>query len=149
MCDWRRRVNREAMDARLIQYTGAEFAERATEVTDRVRQELDGYFAGLCREFSIPLFMAGTPFQMKVWEALREVQYGHTETYLQLARRIHQPGAVRAVAAANAANPLAILVPCHRIVGNGGTLTGYSGGIEAKRILLALERNHEKGRRLF
>lgn len=149
LCDWRRRVNRQAVETRLIRNTGAVFAEQPSEVTNLAMKELEEYFSGQRRMFTIPLFMAGTPFQIQVWKALQEVPFGHTENYRQLARRIHQPQAVRAVAAANAANSLAILVPCHRIIGSGGALTGYSGGLEAKRILLALEGEQMPERLLF
>ena len=149
LCDWRRRVNRGAVDARIIRYTGARFVERPSEVTSLAIAEIEGYFSGQRQSFNVPLYMAGTPFQILVWEALMDVQYGHTESYLQLARRIHHPEAVRAVAASNAANPLVILVPCHRIIGKNGALTGYSGGTEAKRLLLSLERDHTKEMWLF
>lgn len=149
LCDWFRRVKREAVEARINRFTGAQFAEKPSEVTSLARSQLDGYFSGLRQHFSVPLYMAGTPFQKMVWEALLEVPYGHTESYLQLAQRIRHPGAVRAVAAANAANPLAILVPCHRIIAKNGALTGYSGGTEAKRLLLSLERDHTKEGWLF
>jgi methylated-DNA-[protein]-cysteine S-methyltransferase len=104
------------------------------------QRELEEYFAGERRDFSIPLAATGTPFQMQVWEALRAIPYGETISYGELARRIGNPKAVRAVGLANGRNPISIIVPCHRVIGANGTLTGYGGGLERKRFLLAFER---------
>ncbi len=106
------------------------------------RAQLDAYFAGDLRAFDVPLAVAGTPFQRAVWAALCEVPYGTTTTYGALAARLGRPAAARAVGAANGRNPISILVPCHRVVGASGALTGYAGGVERKRWLLA----HEAGR---
>ena len=103
------------------------------------QRELEEYFAGERREFSLALAPAGTPFQSRVWQALRAIPYGETISYGELARRIGNPRAVRAVGLANGRNPLAIIVPCHRVIGANGTLTGYGGGLERKQFLLALE----------
>ena len=103
------------------------------------QRELEEYFEGERREFSLALEPAGTPFQMRVWQALRAIPYGETISYGELARRIGQPRAVRAVGLANGRNPISIIVPCHRVIGANGTLTGYGGGLERKRFLLALE----------
>ena len=103
------------------------------------RRELEEYFAGDRREFSLALEPVGTPFQMRVWQALQTIPYGETISYGELARRIGNPGAVRAVGLANGRNPLSIIVPCHRVIGADGSLTGYGGGLERKRFLLALE----------
>ena len=108
------------------------------------RCELEAYFAGERREFSLALAPAGTPFQQRVWQALREIPYGATISYGELARRIGQPRAVRAVGLANGRNPLSIIVPCHRVIGADGTLTGYGGGLARKRFLLALESGAER-----
>jgi methylated-DNA-[protein]-cysteine S-methyltransferase len=104
------------------------------------RRQLAGYFAGRRRAFALSLAPAGTPFQRAVWRALGEIPYGTTLSYAELARRIGRPGASRAVGAANGDNPLAIVIPCHRLVGSRGQLTGYGGGLSAKRALLDLER---------
>lgn len=104
-----------------------------------VREQLGAYFAGDRRAFDLPVRPAGTPFQQAVWQALLDVPYGATVSYGALAQRLGQPGAVRAVGAANGRNPVSIVVPCHRVVGADGALTGYGGGIENKRRLLALE----------
>lgn len=104
-----------------------------------LRTALDAYFAGRGTRFDVPLAPAGTAFQQAVWKALRDIPYGATASYAEIARRIGRPRAVRAVGAANARNPIAIIVPCHRVIGADGTLTGYAGGLERKRALLALE----------
>jgi methylated-DNA-[protein]-cysteine S-methyltransferase len=105
-----------------------------------VRKELDAYFAGRLRVFKTPLAFQGTPFQHQVWTALCGIPYGETISYLELAKRIGNPNAVRAVGLANGANPIAIIVPCHRVIGANGSLTGYGGGLPIKKALLALER---------
>lgn len=105
----------------------------------RARLQLDEYFAGRRRAFDLPLAPQGTPFQREVWFALADIPYGQTRTYAQLATRLGRPTASRAVGAANGRNPLGILLPCHRVVGANGALTGFSGGLEAKRFLLELE----------
>jgi methylated-DNA-[protein]-cysteine S-methyltransferase len=102
-------------------------------------KQLNEYFAREREVFSIPLRPAGTPFQLRVWKALEEIPYGHTRTYLDIARALGIPAAVRAVGAANGRNPLPIFVPCHRVIGSNGSLTGYGGGLEVKLELLRLE----------
>jgi methylated-DNA-[protein]-cysteine S-methyltransferase len=101
--------------------------------------ELREYFAGVRTRFDVPLAPAGTPFQRRVWSAIADVPFGTTITYAELARRCDRPSAVRAAGAATGRNPITVIVPCHRIVGSGGALTGYAGGLERKRALLALE----------
>lgn len=105
-----------------------------------VREQLAEYFAGQRVAFDLALASSGTPFQLEVWEALRAIPYGATRSYGELAAALGRPGAARAVGAANGRNPISVVVPCHRVVGSGGALTGYAGGVEAKRALLALER---------
>jgi methylated-DNA-[protein]-cysteine S-methyltransferase len=102
-------------------------------------RQLEEWFAGERTAFELPLRLAGAPFQRRVWAELRRIPYGATVTYGELARRLGVPGAARAVGAANARNPIAIVVPCHRVIGSGGALTGYAGGLERKRALLELE----------
>jgi O-6-methylguanine DNA methyltransferase len=109
------------------------------------RAQLTDYFAGSRQVFALPIdrdALAGTPFQRRIWLALESIPYGVTISYGELARRIEQPAAVRAVGLANGRNPLSIVVPCHRVIGANGTLTGYGGGLERKRWLLELERGH-------
>jgi len=104
-----------------------------------VIEQLRGYFDGRRREFDVELALAGNRFELRVWEALREIPYGQTVSYGQIARRIGEPGVARAVGLANGRNPIAVIVPCHRVIGADGTLTGYGGGLERKRLLLDLE----------
>ena len=104
------------------------------------RKQLDAYFAGKRTGFDVPLAPGGTVFQAEVWRTLRDVPYGETITYAELARRVGRPGHFRAVGSANGRNPISIIIPCHRIVGSDGSLTGYGGGIERKRWLLDHER---------
>jgi methylated-DNA-[protein]-cysteine S-methyltransferase len=104
------------------------------------KHQLAEYFAGERTAFDLPLAPVGTPFQQRVWAALREIPYGATTSYGELAARIGSPGAARAVGLANGRNPIGIVVPCHRVVGSTGALTGYGGGIETKRRLLDAER---------
>ena len=114
--------------------------ERDTVLAEAVRQ-LDAYFAGRRTDFDLPLEPAeGTDFQRRVWLRLREIPYAHTINYGQLAGRVGNPNASRAVGLANGRNPLSIVVPCHRVIGADGSLTGYGGGLDRKRLLLDLER---------
>ena len=106
---------------------------------DTVALQLQEYFAGERRAFDLALLMPGTPFQRAVWSALTAIPYGETVSYAELARRLGRPRAVRAVGSANGANPVPIIVPCHRVIGSDGSLTGFGGGLEVKRRLLALE----------
>ncbi|NMH60834.1 methylated-DNA--[protein]-cysteine S-methyltransferase [Alteromonas ponticola] len=103
-------------------------------------KQLQAYFAKELTEFSLPLCPHGTPFQQQVWQALGAVGYGDTASYADIARSINNAKAVRAVGMANGRNPIAIIIPCHRIIGSNGTLTGYAGGLERKAFLLALEQ---------
>ncbi|WP_407562148.1 methylated-DNA--[protein]-cysteine S-methyltransferase [Streptomyces sp. 184] len=102
--------------------------------------QLSAYFAGERTDFDLPLHLSGTPFQQRVWEQLRQIPYGETISYGELAERVGNPAASRAVGMANGRNPVGIIVPCHRVVGANGSLTGYGGGIDRKKQLLALER---------
>ncbi|MFD3941866.1 methylated-DNA--[protein]-cysteine S-methyltransferase [Streptomyces sp. NPDC058579] len=101
--------------------------------------QLDAYFAGELTQFALPLNLIGTPFQLRVWESLCRIPYGETRTYGELAEELGNPGASRAVGLANGKNPVSIVVPCHRVVGASGSLTGYGGGLDRKRRLLAFE----------
>jgi len=114
-------------------------AGRRDAVLDRACAQLQEYFAGRRRTFDLPLAPTGTAFQRAVWRALEDIPYGRTESYGTLADRVGRPRAVRAVGAANGRNPISIIVPCHRVIGADGSLTGYGGGLDAKRFLLALE----------
>lgn len=105
----------------------------------QAKRELREYFAGKRKRFAVPLAPDGTPFQRAVWQAISTVGFGETITYGELARRARRPGSARAAGAATGRNPLGIIVPCHRILGSNGSLTGYAGGLQRKRALLALE----------
>lgn len=113
---------------------------RCTEPFAAVREQLGEYFAGERTGFDVAIEMQGTPFQLEVWSALTEIPYGQTTNYGELARRIGKPSAARAVGLANGRNPISVIVPCHRVIGAGGALTGYGGGLERKRMLLELEQ---------
>ena len=117
-----------------------EAATTADSVLDLACEELDRFFAGELREFSVPVSPPGTEFQRSVWRALQQIPYGTTRSYGQIARSIGRPAAVRAVGAANGQNPICIIVPCHRVIGADGSLTGFGGGLERKSFLLGLER---------
>ena len=105
-----------------------------------VGAQLDAYFAGARRTFDLRLAPSGTPFQLAVWDQLRAIPSGETVTYAELARRVGRPGAARAVGSAVGRNPISVIVPCHRVVGSDGELTGFAGGLDRKRALLELER---------
>lgn len=122
-----------------IRFGAREIRTDETELLLRAERELREYFAGERYGFDVPLHLSGTEFQTRVWNGLRAILYGTTVTYSELARRIGQPNAARAVGMANHANPLPIIVPCHRVIGADGRLTGYAGGLEIKRKLLELE----------
>ncbi len=126
---------------------GAESAA-ARRVLDAAERQLGEYFEGRRREFDLPLAPAGTEFQRAVWFALSSIPCGDTTSYGELARRIGRPRAVRAVGAANGANPLPIVLPCHRVIGASGHLTGFGGGLPAKVKLLAIEGVHVRGNRI-
>ncbi len=113
--------------------------ERSDSTLAAPATQLAEYFAGERREFDVPLAETGTPFQRQVWEAVRAIGYGETATYSEIAASTGRATAVRAVGAANGRNPIPVIVPCHRVIGSGGSLTGYGGGVERKRLLLELE----------
>jgi len=118
------------------------FGERDDSLFAEAVEQLAEYFAGDRTEFDLPLALSGTVFQRTVWSALREIPYGETVSYGEIAMRIGRPTAARAVGLANGKNPVGIIVPCHRVVGSTGDLTGYGGGLDRKRHLLDFERAH-------
>jgi methylated-DNA-[protein]-cysteine S-methyltransferase len=133
--------------------TGIAFSENEVdvqntcEVIEKCKKQLDHYFSGETIAFDLPLHPKGTEFQQKVWAELLKIPYGETITYMELAVRLGDPKAVRAVGTANGRNPLAIVIPCHRVIGAGNKLTGYAGGIWRKKILLELEMKHNPTKR--
>jgi len=141
LCDFRYRKMRESVDSRIQRGLNASFVEQNDDVLDRTKTQLEEYFLGERSVFDIPLLLVGTDFQKSVWDALEKVEYGEMATYLDLALSIGNENAVRAVGSANGANGLAIIIPCHRIIGSQGELVGYGGGLSLKKRLLELEQN--------
>ncbi len=139
MCDWLVAKHRNRVDSRLKRMLKAELKEGTSVVIERTRVQLDEYFNGKRTAFDVPLLPIGTDFQRKVWSQLLAIPFGKAVSYGDVARRIGSPKSVRAVANAVGSNALSILVPCHRVIGGSGLLTGYAGGLAAKRMLLALE----------
>ncbi len=159
LCDWQYRRMRKAVDERIQKGLNADFLnfdldsekKSPTSATDKdfkpenikVIQEaikqLEDYFSGNLKTFDVPLSMVGTDFQQSVWKELMEIPFGETRSYLELSRQLSNPDAIRAVASANGANAISIIIPCHRIIGSDGNLVGYAGGLDAKKRLLRLE----------
>jgi methylated-DNA-[protein]-cysteine S-methyltransferase len=139
LCDWRYRKMRTAVDARIKKGLQADFMEKDAPVLEETRKQLEEYFASERQAFSVPLLLVGTAFQQSVWNTLLTISYGTTASYLQLSEKLGNKEAIRAVASANGANAISILVPCHRIIGSDGDLVGYAGGLDAKKKLLGLE----------
>ena len=128
---------------RVRRAVGCELVPGESPIFAQLRAELDEYFQGRRREFTVPLYVPGTPFQMKVWAELQRIPIGTTTSYARLATSIGKPDAVRAVARANGDNRIAILIPCHRVIGSNGELVGYGGGLWRKKKLLELEARTE------
>ena len=126
----------------------ATLVERNSPVLDRTRAQLEEYFRGERREFDLPLAPRGTEFQRRVWQRLRDIEYGTTRTYGALAQELGNPSASRAVGLANGSNPIPIVIPCHRVIGANGALTGFGGGLPIKSALLELERADRQPRLL-
>ncbi len=141
LLDFRYRKMRTTVDNRLQKGLNANFIEQDDVILKETRRQLDEYFNMERKKFNIPLITVGTDFQKSVWEGLLKIPYGTTSTYLQLAKNIDNEKAVRAVANANGANSIAIIIPCHRIIGTNGELTGFGGGLPLKKKLLELEQN--------
>ena len=139
IADWRFRKMRTAIDQRIQSALDAIYTEESSPIIEETKIQLNQYFEGKRTEFDIPLLLVGTDFQKKVWQALIEIPFGKTETYLGLSKKLNNEKAIRAVASANGANAISIIVPCHRIIGSNGDLVGYAGGLTTKMKLLALE----------
>ena len=127
----------------------AGFTSAETPLIKKAALQIEEYFAGKRKKFSLPLKMQGTEFQMAVWDALKSIPYGETRSYKEIAVQIGRPKAVRAVGMANHRNPISIIVPCHRVIGHNGSLTGYGGGLPAKKLLLELEGSSTKAAASF
>lgn len=130
---------RASLEAWVARWVGPESLEENPAVLSEAVAQLREYFSRIRREFDLPLDLRGTPFQRRVWEELQRVPYGQTIAYGELARQVGRPGAARAVGQAVGANPIPIIIPCHRVVGTDGSLVGYGGGLEIKEALLRLE----------
>lgn len=139
LCDWQTERHHDRVKERLRNILNAEMEKGPSAVIEKAARQLDEYFARKRTEFSVPLLLVGTDFQKTVWQALTRIPYGQTISYAELARSIARPKAVRAAASAIGANALSVFVPCHRVIGSNHTLTGYAGGVEAKRWLLETE----------
>jgi len=139
ICDWRYRKMRDEIDNRIQSGLNASYEEGETEVIQSTIVQLTEYLDGKRKTFDLPLLLVGTEFQKSVWNALLEIPFGKTETYLGLSKKLGNEKAIRAVASANGANAISIIVPCHRIIGSDGKLIGYAGGLNAKKKLLQLE----------
>lgn len=139
LCDWQVEKHRDHVDKRLKRVLQADFEDSSSAVIEKAIVLLDEFFAGKRKKFDLPLLFVGTNFQKKVWNELLKIPYGKTVSYGEMASRIGMPRAVRAVANANGANAISIFVPCHRVIRSDGSLTGYGGGLAAKKKLLDLE----------
>ena len=139
LCDWKIEERRIIIDRRIQKELQASYKEGISEVIARTIGQLDEYFAGRRTTFDIPLLLVGTDFQKTVWNELLNIPYGKTISYAGLSQKLGNPKAIRAIASANGANPISILVPCHRVIGSDRKLVGYGGGLPAKKILLDLE----------
>ena len=129
----------------IIRETGAALSELHHPLLDEVEKQLKDYFERRRKEFEVPLYLTGTPFQKEVWNYLLTLEWGKKITYKDQALKMQNLSAIRAIAHANALNKIAIVVPCHRVIGTNGKITGYAGGLERKRFLLELERTHTPG----
>ncbi len=137
--DYRYRKMRNRLDNRIKKGLNAQYLEKEDEVIINTKKQLDEYLQGERKKFDIPLLLVGSDFQKQVWKELLKVAYGETISYLDLAKKIDNPKAVRAVANANGANAISIIIPCHRIIESNGGLGGYAGGLSVKKRLLKLE----------
>ncbi len=139
LCDWKYRKQRNAIDKRIQKALDADYVKGDSSIIEEAMIQLDAYFHKERTTFDLPLNFAGTHFQKGVWEELAKIPYGETISYTELSKRLNNPLGIRAIASANGANALSIIIPCHRIIGANGDLVGYAGGIAAKKKLLELE----------
>jgi methylated-DNA-[protein]-cysteine S-methyltransferase len=124
-------------------YPAPKYPRGSDKIIEQAKKELDAYFAGRLKDFKVPVRPQGTPFQEAAWRALTKIPYGVTRSYGEQARAIGKPKAVRAIGAANGRNPIPIIIPCHRVIGADGSLTGFGGGMETKQFLLELEQGQQ------
>ena len=139
LCDWNEFPCAERNKRRLARCISADYTMATSGVLEMTKKQLDEYFAGTRTAFDVKLHPVGTEFQHKVWNALREIPYGETQTYKDIALKVNNIKGVRAVAQAIGANGISIIIPCHRVIGSNRSLTGFAGGLDAKRCLLEIE----------
>jgi methylated-DNA-[protein]-cysteine S-methyltransferase len=139
LCDWKYRKMRASIDKRILDFYRTEIREERNEIINQTINQLNDYFEKKRRDFDIPLELIGTDFQQSVWQELLRIPYGKKISYLQLSKNLGDEKAIRAAATANGANGISILIPCHRVIGSDGALTGYAGGLPAKKKLLIIE----------
>jgi len=139
MLDFRYRRMRSTVNKRIKESLKADFVEKDDNVLKETKKQIDEYLSGKRKTFEIPYLMVGSDFQKQVWKELMNVKYGETASYLDLAKKINNPKAVRAVASANGANSIGLIIPCHRIIETNGGLGGYGGGLPVKKRLLKIE----------
>ena len=139
LADWRYRKMRTTIDTRIKKGLQVDFVAETSTVIEKTKVQLTDYFNGKRTDFDIDLLLVGTDFQKTVWRELLQIPYGKTYSYLTLSKKLQNEKAIRAIASANGANAISILVPCHRIIGSDGKLVGYAGGLPAKKKLLLLE----------
>ncbi|MBL7790598.1 MAG: methylated-DNA--[protein]-cysteine S-methyltransferase [Chitinophagales bacterium] len=144
LCDWKYRNMRASIDKRILDYYKTELREESNEIINETIHQLNDYFEKKRTEFDIPLELIGTKFQQRVWQELQRIPYGKTISYLQLSKNLGDEKTIRAAATANGANCISILIPCHRVIGSDGALTGYAGGLPAKKKLLIIEGSGQK-----
>lgn len=144
LCDWKFRKMRASIDKRILDHYKNEIREERNEIINQTINQLNDYFEKKRNEFDIALELIGTDFQQRVWQELQRIPYGKTISYLQLSKNLGDEKAIRAAATANGANGISILVPCHRVIGADGALTGYAGGLPAKKKLLILEGSWQR-----
>jgi O-6-methylguanine DNA methyltransferase len=137
--DFQYRKSIDSINARIEKYAGSGFEQAQHPYFDLLKTQIDGYFAGTRQVFDLPLHLIGTSFQVKVWEGLRQIPYGETRSYKKQSIFLGNEKAIRAVAGANGDNSIAIIIPCHRVIGENGTLVGYGGGLPKKKWLLEHE----------
>lgn len=142
LCDWKYRSAREAIDNRLKTQLNREYVEGTSPIIEKTIKQLNEYFSSQRKVFDLPLLLVGTEFQKQIWNELIQIPYGETKSYLQLSKKINNEKAIRAVATANGANAISIIIPCHRIIGSTGEMVGYAGGKSTKMKLLELEHNN-------
>ena len=139
LADWRYRKMRNSIDQRITKRLQANFKEGNSEVLIETERQLEQFFNKSRKTFDLPLLLVGTDFQKRVWNALLEIPYAKTSTYLELSQKLGNEKAIRAIASANGANAISIIIPCHRIIGSNSKLIGYAGGLQTKKKLLELE----------